>query len=417
MRLGETAGAQAPGAEHLRVGASLMNANGTTFATYDAQDRLVTYGGATYTYGANGELQGKTNGGAATSYAYDVFGNLLGAGLPDGTAIGYVVDGQNRRVGTQVNGTLTAGFLYQDQLNAIAQLNGSGSVVSRFVFGSKPNVPDYYTTSAGTFRVLSDHLGSPRLIVNTVNGSVVEEIDYDEFGNVTNDTAPGTMPFGFAGGLRDLDTGLMRFGTRDYDASVGRWTSKDPVRFGGGQLNFYTYAGNEPVNQIDSNGKTVYDCWHWGAGTNSSLLHEYECVIVAGEKPVCFGWGGDPNTDIWDPQSCAPQTDNACMDACTMEQFEDPSRFQSGYNPFWNNCYQFADGTDAIGYLTDHGGTENKPRDASGCARSRCSGGWLHRLVLFRRRGAARQRHPAFLVLPRATGDPGERGNLSFVVR
>jgi RHS repeat-associated protein len=145
-------------------------------------------------------------------------------------------------------------LLYQDQLNVIAQLNANGTVASRFVFGSKPNVPDYYTTSAGTFRIISDHLGSPRLIVDAANGSVVEEIDYDEFGNVTNDTAPGTIPFGFAGGLRDLDTGLVRFGARDYDASVGRWTAKDPTRFDGSQLNFYVYVGNDPINGLDPDG-------------------------------------------------------------------------------------------------------------------------------------------------------------------
>ena len=53
----------------------------------------------------------------------------------------------------------------------------------------------------------------------------MQEIDYDELGNVTNDTSPGLTPFGFAGGLYDKDTGLVRFGARDYDASVGRWTS------------------------------------------------------------------------------------------------------------------------------------------------------------------------------------------------
>ena len=75
-----------------------------------------------------------------------------------------------------------------------------------------------------------------------------EEIDYDEFGRVTNDTAPGTTPFGFAGGLYDPQTGLVRFGARDYDASVGRWTSKDPIRFDGGQANIYVYVGNDPVD-------------------------------------------------------------------------------------------------------------------------------------------------------------------------
>jgi RHS repeat-associated protein len=124
---------------------------------------------------------------------------------------------------------------------------------TRFVYGSKSNVPDYYTTIAGTFRILSDHLGSPRLVIDT-SGNTVERIDYDEFGNVTRDDHPGTIPFGFAGGLYDADTGLVRFGARDYDPSTGRWTSKDPLRFGAGQTNLYAYVGNDPINVIDPSG-------------------------------------------------------------------------------------------------------------------------------------------------------------------
>jgi RHS repeat-associated protein len=235
--------------------------NRTTFSgpggpvspTYDAQDRLLTYGSATYAYTANGELTTKTIGGQATGYTYDALGNLLHVGPPTGSAIDYVVDGENRRVGKKLGGTLSQGFLYQDALNVVAQLDGSANVVARFVFGTKPNVPDYYTTSAGTFRILSDHLGSPRLIVNTSSGSIAERIDYDEFGNVTQDTSPGLTPFGFAGGLYDKDTGLVRFGARDYDASVGRWTTKDPIRFAGG-VNLYGYVVNDPVNEVDSAG-------------------------------------------------------------------------------------------------------------------------------------------------------------------
>ena len=42
---------------------------------------------------------------------------------------------------------------------------------------------------------------------------------------------------------------------RHYDPSIGRWTDKDPIRFGGGQSNFYVYVGNDPVNRIDPDGK------------------------------------------------------------------------------------------------------------------------------------------------------------------
>lgn len=47
----------------------------------------------------------------------------------------------------------------------------------------------------------------------------------------------------------------MRFGAREYDPEVGRWTSKDPLLFGGGQANLYGYTFNDPINFIDSNGK------------------------------------------------------------------------------------------------------------------------------------------------------------------
>ena len=157
-------------------------------------------------------------------------------------------------MGKKVAGTLSQGFLYQDGLNVVAQLDGSGNWVARYVLGGKANAPDYFTNSSGTFRILSDHLGSPRPIVNTSSGAVVEEIDYDEFGNVMNDTAPGATPFGFAGGLYDKDTGLVRFGARDYDPSVGRWTSKDPVAFEGG-MNLYLYVGDDPVDGIDPAGQ------------------------------------------------------------------------------------------------------------------------------------------------------------------
>ena len=234
------------------------NTSGTVNPTYDAQDRLLTYGSTSYAYTADGELTSKTNMRRDDELRVRRARQSARAWRPPaGSPIAYIVDGENRRVGKQVGGTLTQGFLYKDALNVVVQLDGSGNVVNRFVFGTKPNVPDYFTASAGTFRILSDHLGSPRLIVNTSSGGVAEEIDYDEFGNVTNDTNPGLTPFGFAGGLYDSNTGLVRFGARDYDASVGRWTSKDPIRFDGGSFNLYGYVLNDPVDLRDPFGEFI----------------------------------------------------------------------------------------------------------------------------------------------------------------
>ena len=104
------------------------------------------------------------------------------------------------------------------------------------------------------YRFVTDHLGSVRLVVDGATGEVVQRMDYDAFGRVLQDTNPGFQPFGFAGGLYDDDTGLVRFGARDYDAHSGRWTAKDPILFRGRDTLLYGYVGNDPVNWYDSSG-------------------------------------------------------------------------------------------------------------------------------------------------------------------
>jgi RHS repeat-associated protein len=224
---------------------------GTVSGTYDAQDRLTTYGAVTYSYSANGDLQTATSGSEITNYTYDAFGNLTNVTLPNGTNIEYVIDGQNRRIGKKVNGVLSQGFLYGSQLRPVAELDGTGTVVSRFVYGTKINVPEYMLKGGVTYRLITDHLGSVRLVVNAADGTIAQRLDYDEFGQIILDTAPGFQPFGFAGGLYDPDTKLTRFGVRDYDAFTGRWTTKDPIRFTAGETNLLAYGKANPLSYVD----------------------------------------------------------------------------------------------------------------------------------------------------------------------
>ena len=90
--------------------------------------------------------------------------------------------------------------------------------------------------------------------MNASTGALAQRLEYDAWGNVLTDTAPGFQPFGFAGGLYDPDTKLVRFGARDYDAIVGRWTSKDPVTFVGREISLYSYNRGDPLNHIDPTG-------------------------------------------------------------------------------------------------------------------------------------------------------------------
>jgi len=181
------------------------------------------------------------------------------------------------------------GFLYKDQLEPVAELDGAGNVVARFVYASKGHVPDYMIKGGVTYRIISDHLGSVRLVVNATDGSIAQRIDYDEFGNITQDTNPGFQPFAFAGGVYDQHTKLTRFGARDYDPHTGRWTSKDPILFNSRSANIYAYVNNNPIMFVDVSGLLqVLDPIKKPCGYINSVLCWMYCLYKQAPIKVCY---------------------------------------------------------------------------------------------------------------------------------
>ncbi|MEZ4461715.1 MAG: RHS repeat-associated core domain-containing protein [bacterium] len=234
-------------------------------------DQLTRYGATTYQYNDAGQLARKDAGSQATQYTYGVMGELEQVVLPDGRTVTYQYDALKRRIGRKINGTTTHRFLWADRLNPVAEVDANGVTTTAYVYGTGINVPDYMVRGGVTYMFVRDHLGSVRFVVDSANGSVVQELRYDAFGQVLLDTNPGFQPFGFAGGLYDSDTGLTRFGVRDYDAQTGRWTARDPIAFGGGQANLYAYTGNDAVNFVDPSGKNPWLVAAGGALLNGSL--------------------------------------------------------------------------------------------------------------------------------------------------
>tara|TARA_B100001248_G_scaffold152814_1_gene114903 strand:- start:2345 stop:2986 length:642 start_codon:yes stop_codon:yes gene_type:complete len=136
----------------------------------------------------------------------------------------------------------------------LAEQNSSGGFRSVFVWGEKPNTPEYLIRGGQIYKLIVDPRGSVRLVVNAETGEVVSRMSYDEFGRRLSGERVGFQPFQFAGGRRDIGSGLLQFGARHYDPVVGRWISKDPIGFDGGDTNLYGYVLNDPVNFVDPSG-------------------------------------------------------------------------------------------------------------------------------------------------------------------
>ncbi|RMF56201.1 MAG: hypothetical protein D6748_14045 [Calditrichaeota bacterium] len=123
--------------------------------------------------------------------------------------------------------------------------------VAQFVYGTRMNVPDYLLKDRRRHRVLADKLGSIHLVVDDLTGEVVRRIDYDPWGVVLHDTNPGFQPFGFAGGIYNVDTKKIKFGYRNYSHFTGRWMSKDTILTNLKSECLYCYSSNSPVVLFD----------------------------------------------------------------------------------------------------------------------------------------------------------------------
>ncbi len=225
---------------------------------YDLEDKVIVAGADSYALDLDGFLTSRVTAEGLATFDYSSRGELLTASLPAYGAtvartVTYLHDPMGRRIAKQVNGVTVEKYLWGGATTLLAVYDGGGSLRDRYIYADG-RLPVAMDRGGSRYYLLTDQVGTVRAVADAT-GAVVKRVDYDSFGNVLADSNPGfPLPFGFAGGLHDRDTGLVRFGARDYDPAIGRWTAKDPIDFAGGDENLGAYCGNDSVNFIDPKG-------------------------------------------------------------------------------------------------------------------------------------------------------------------
>jgi RHS repeat-associated protein len=246
------------------------NGNRTmTGYTTGADNRLTNDGTYTYTYDNAGELIKKSKGPSAETwtYGYDARGRLATASqyATDGgtltLALTYTYDVFDHLLAesrwTSGTGTVVTHFGI-DGGNTWADLDGSNNLTTRYVGADGTNALEARVNGTGgaVNWLLTDRLGSERLVANGAGTTTLDKIGYDAYGNITSETAPTQAgPFGFTGARQDRDNGAVDDWHRWLLTGPAMWMTPDPLDFGAGDANLRRYVGNDPTNETDPSGE------------------------------------------------------------------------------------------------------------------------------------------------------------------
>ncbi|MDH3976794.1 MAG: hypothetical protein OEV42_21235 [Deltaproteobacteria bacterium] len=206
------------------------------FSIYSGQQKQI--GASSYDYDYENRLvrvkRSFDNSSTVVTYDYDVFGRRVG-----------------RTVATDGVQTASVRYFYDNE-DIIAELDGAGNVLKVFVHGPGIDEPLAVkdVASGNWYYYHADGLGSV-LKLTDASGTPVAgySFGYDSFGNLVKGTLDRN--YTYTGREWDEEVGLYYYRARFYDPEVGRFISKDPLGFDGGDYNLYSYVGQNPVNKID----------------------------------------------------------------------------------------------------------------------------------------------------------------------
>jgi len=219
-----------------------------------------------FTYNAAGALVRKTTGSGTTTYSYDGMDRLSQVQTPAST-VDYAYDALGRRI-QRSEGTDTVNYhLYKDTDLVDYRTDAQGTLTNATLRGAGGliSATDYTLPAPETGYYLFNPHGDTSAIADET-GTLTSTYRYDAFGNELGGNSPA---YGYTGKWErsyDSATETIQMGARDYDPSLGRFTSPDPLRgdlLDPQQRNRYPYTGNDPLTRYDLDGRETTVKWTW----------------------------------------------------------------------------------------------------------------------------------------------------------
>lgn len=223
----------------------------------------------------------------------------------------YGYDAFNRRAVRVVVGLPNTFHTWDGWREAMeSTVDGTRNVVQKqFVWGSRLDelIALRARNANGTFRDLIPLQGHGDSIVgmlDATNGSRIEHVQYDPWGNPTffdatgtqTSTSPSGTPYLWKGLRRDVDSGLTYLRNRYVDTVNGRFRSGDRVGDWGDPLNLgngYAYGANDPRTFNDPDGRCIWFI--------VIAIVAFGAVEVAADRAETRASGGDPGPLLsWD---------------------------------------------------------------------------------------------------------------------